>query len=71
MARQEVKASRYAERNGVPAYFPKEYFGELMSLAGDAGARGLLAQARSEVLAHGELDIDTPEDLAQARKLFG
>ena len=44
MMRQEVKASRYAERNGVPAYFPKKYFGELMALTGDAGARDLLAQ---------------------------
>jgi CTP:molybdopterin cytidylyltransferase MocA len=69
--RQEVKASRYAERNGVPAYFPKKCFGELMALTGDAGARALLAQARSEELAHGELDIDTPDDLARARELFG
>ena len=71
MTRQEVKASRYAERNGVPAYFPKRYFGELMALTGDAGARDLLAQARSEDLEHGELDIDTPEDCERARELFG
>jgi CTP:molybdopterin cytidylyltransferase MocA len=71
MAKQEVNASRYAERNGVPAYFPKKFFAELMALSGDAGARGLLAQARFEVLAHGELDIDTPDDLARARELFG
>jgi molybdenum cofactor cytidylyltransferase len=71
MARQEVKASRYAERNGVPAYFPKKSFGELMALTGDAGARGLLAQARFEELANGDLDIDTPEDIARARELFG
>jgi CTP:molybdopterin cytidylyltransferase MocA len=71
MMRQEVKASRYAERNGVPAYFPNKYFGELMALTGDMGARGLLAQARFEDLPHGELDIDTPEDIARARELFG
>jgi CTP:molybdopterin cytidylyltransferase MocA len=71
MARQEVKASRYGERNGVPAYFPKKYFSNLMALTGDAGAKGLLSQARSEDLAHGDLDIDTPEDLARARELFG
>jgi molybdenum cofactor cytidylyltransferase len=71
MATQEVKASRYAGRNGVPAYFPKKYFMQLMELAGDSGARVLLAQAHSEDLLHGELDIDTPDDLAQARKLFG
>ena len=71
MMKQEVKASRYAGRNGVPAYFPKKHFGELMSLKGDTGARGLLAQARFEELAHGELDIDTVEDVARARELFG
>jgi CTP:molybdopterin cytidylyltransferase MocA len=71
LMKQEVKASRYAGRNGVPAYFPKKYFGELMSLKGDTGARDLLAQARFEELAHGELDIDTAEDVARARELFG
>jgi CTP:molybdopterin cytidylyltransferase MocA len=71
MIEQEVKASRYAGRNGVPAYFPKKYFSGLMALAGDVGARTLLADARAEDLAHGELDIDTPDDLARALELFG
>jgi molybdenum cofactor cytidylyltransferase len=71
LAKQEVNASRYAGRNGVPAYFPKKYFGELLSLSGDAGARSLLAQAPFEELQHGELDIDTPEDFARACELFG
>ena len=47
MMKQEVKASRYAERNGVPAYFPKKYFKDLMALTGDAGAKELLSQARA------------------------
>jgi molybdenum cofactor cytidylyltransferase len=55
----------------VPAYFPKKYFSDLIALTGDAGAKGLLSQARSEDLAHGDLDIDTPEDLARTRELFG
>jgi CTP:molybdopterin cytidylyltransferase MocA len=66
-----VNASRYARRNGAPAYFPKKHFADLMALAGDAGARALLAEARSEELVHGELDVDTAEDLARARELFG
>jgi molybdenum cofactor cytidylyltransferase len=70
MATQEVKASSYAGRNGVPAYFPKKYFNELTALTGDAGARTLLAQARSVALALGELDVDTPDDLARAHELF-
>jgi CTP:molybdopterin cytidylyltransferase MocA len=66
----QVRASRYAGRNGVPAYFPRKHFAELMGLTGDAGARTLLAHAPSEELVHGELDIDTAEDLARARELF-
>lgn len=71
MLRAEVKASRYAGKNGVPAFFPKEYFERLMELTGDAGARELLLDAQSEVLENGELDVDRPEDLRRARELFG
>jgi molybdenum cofactor cytidylyltransferase len=70
MSKPEVTASRYAGRNGVPAFFPAEYFDKLMELKGDAGARELLAGARYEELDNGELDVDTPEDLALARALF-
>jgi molybdenum cofactor cytidylyltransferase len=68
--KDEVKASRYAGKTGVPAFFPKTYFDRLMNLEGDAGARELLAEARYEELENGELDIDTPADLARARELF-
>ena len=69
--RAEVKASRYAGRNGVPAFFPKKYFDQLMELKGDAGARELLAEARYEELENGDLDVDTVADLERARELFG
>jgi len=71
MSRIEMKASRYAKRNGVPAFFPEEYFDKLMALKGDAGARELLAEARYVELEGGELDVDTVEDLERARALFG
>jgi molybdenum cofactor cytidylyltransferase len=71
MTEAEVKASRYAGKNGVPAFFPTKYFEELMELKGDAGARGLLAKAPYEELENGELDVDTLEDLNRARELFG
>jgi CTP:molybdopterin cytidylyltransferase MocA len=71
MMRSEMKASRYAGKNGVPAFFPKKYFGKLTELQGDAGARELLAEARCEELENGELDVDTVADLARARELFG
>jgi CTP:molybdopterin cytidylyltransferase MocA len=67
----EVKASRYAGKNGVPAFFPAKYFDKLMALKEDAGARELLAKAQYEELENGELDVDTPEDLERARQLFG
>ncbi len=66
-----VVASMYAGRRGVPAYFPAGVFGALMELEGDAGARELLRDARAIPLAHGELDVDTAEDLELARELFG
>lgn len=71
MASGERTASYYAGRSGVPAYFPAGAFGELMELQGDAGARELLRAARGVDLAGGELDVDTAEDLARARELFG
>jgi molybdenum cofactor cytidylyltransferase len=71
MALDEVTASFYAERRGVPAYFPKRAFPSLIELRGDAGARDLLRSVRSVELIGGELDVDTVEDLARARELFG
>ena len=67
----EVVASGYAGRKGVPAYFPARVFPELLELRGDAGARGLLATARVVELPGGELDIDTVEDLERATRLYG
>ena len=71
MATGEVTASEYAGRRGVPAYFPAAVFAQLMQLSGDAGARELLRGARAVELAAGELDIDTPEALSEARRRFG
>lgn len=67
--RDEVVASRYAGRNGVPAYFPRRLFPELMLLSGDAGARELLREARAVELEGGECDVDTAEGLERARSL--
>ncbi len=69
--RAEVKASRYAGRTGGPAFFPEKYFHALMALTGDKGARELLGEVRYEELENGDLDVDTAEDLARAREMFG
>jgi molybdenum cofactor cytidylyltransferase len=59
---------------GNPVLWSRRFFGELMSLEGDAGARHLLAR-HSEVVAevavdgHGAfLDIDTPQALAEVQR---
>lgn len=66
-----ITASAYAERVGVPVFFPESELGCLAGLAGDQGARGLLAGALPVELAGGELDVDTAEALEAARRLFG
>jgi len=71
MATGEATASGYVGRRGVPAYFPAEMFGALLELKGDAGARELLREARVVELVGGELDVDTAEGLAEARRVFG
>jgi molybdenum cofactor cytidylyltransferase len=71
MADREIRASRYAGRRGVPAFFPKKCFGELMALQGDTGARELLGSAETVELEGGELDVDTVADLARVREMFG
>jgi len=70
MSGVDVKASHYAGRKGVPAYFPKDTFETLTSLSGDSGARNLLLNANYEDLPGGELDVDTPDDLERVRALF-
>ncbi len=65
-----VTASAYSGRKGVPAYFPRSVFPDLLALTGDAGARELLRAAAAVELAGGELDVDTPEALRVARAAF-
>lgn len=52
------------DEEGTPAYFPKDLLHELRNLTGDAGAKKMLISARRIELVGGDLDIDTPEDLA-------
>lgn len=66
----EVVASAYAGRRGVPACFPRRVVGVLLGLQGDVGARDLLRGARAIDLPNGELDLDTEEELDRARGLF-
>ncbi len=64
-----VAASSYAGVYAVPAVFPRETFAELHALRGDKGARSIIERAHCPVVAvefaHGDVDIDSPEDLAK------
>ena len=66
-----IVASTYAETRGIPTIFPRSAMGDLRSLRGDQGARGLLLHSRWPVieipLEGGEIDIDRPEDLDHLR----
>ncbi len=63
-----ILASLYDGLAGIPAIFPASQFRRLLALKGDSGARALLRDPDVPVLAvpfeGGELDIDTPADLA-------
>lgn len=60
-------ASRYAGVAGVPALLPRAWFGELLALRGDQGARALL-RTRGDAVGLVDapalaLDIDLPRDV--------
>lgn len=61
-------------RRGNPVLWSRRFFGELMTLDGDIGARHLIArhgEAVAEVAVEGHgafLDIDTPQALEEARR---
>ncbi len=67
---EQMTGSAYAGRVGVPAYFPRASFSQLLQLEGDAGARDLLRSAEAISAEELALDIDTEEDLERARVLF-
>ena len=62
--------SRYAGIVGVPAVFTADQLPQLVALGGDTGARRVLLAAAPEIVdwPDGELDIDTPEQLALSRR---
>lgn len=63
----KIIASRYNGKAGVPAIFPRTYFGYIAQLSGDQGAKGLLQREAENLhtvdLPNAAMDIDSPEDL--------
>ena len=66
---RSIVASRYGGTYGVPALFGKAHFAELGALKGDAGAKRVIQKHLPKVhlvpFPEGEIDIDTPDDLAR------
>jgi molybdenum cofactor cytidylyltransferase len=66
-----IIASSYAGVAGIPAIFPRQAFTNLLALSGDKGARSLLIKPPCTLITvlftGGEIDIDTPADLAQLK----
>ena len=67
-----IIASEYGGTLGVPALFGREYFAELATMSGAAGAKHLIAAHASDVIpvpfSKGISDIDTPEDYRQLQR---
>jgi molybdenum cofactor cytidylyltransferase len=61
-----IVASQYHHSVGVPALFPAEYFGDLLGLSGDRGAKPLLMKFENSLLKiplpEAELDVDSEGD---------
>lgn len=67
-----VVASSDGVRPMPPALFGAARFDELLALEGDDGARLMIRRGRHVVTTPAELvDIDTREDLAELRELYG
>jgi molybdenum cofactor cytidylyltransferase len=64
-----IIASEYAGTLGAPTLFGREYFAELATMRGAAGAKHIIAAHASDVVPvpfpKGMMDIDTPEDYGQ------
>jgi molybdenum cofactor cytidylyltransferase len=64
-----MTVSSYAGTVGVPAIFSAEMYPELLGLARDQGAKSVIARhatdARIVQFPGGEIDIDTPEEMAR------
>lgn len=63
-----ITASEYGGRMGVPGVFGVSFFGELLAVEGDRGAREVIQAhanaVRTVVWPDGAIDVDKPGDLA-------
>lgn len=64
-------AAHYSGRSGVPALLPRHYWQAIRKLEGDSGARALLRDERTTLVAMPEaaLDVDTAMDVARLSRI--
>ena len=64
-----IVASSYGSTVGVPALFGREFFGELLELEGESGAKQIIQKHSDRVqvlpFPQGEMDLDTPADFGR------
>jgi molybdenum cofactor cytidylyltransferase len=69
VTRSPIVASSYGGGFGVPALFARTFFAELVRLEDGAGAKHLIerhaADAHFLPFGGGEVDLDTPDDVAR------
>ncbi len=75
LARRRLVATRVGQTGGTPLILPKHLYRPALQIADDAGLRGLVRSLPSSELLlidlpHALVDVDTPQDLAQARRRF-
>jgi len=67
-----IAAARYGATVGVPAIFPRYFFGELGELKGDTGARRLFTRHSDFLvkvpMSSAAFDLDTPADLLELNR---
>ncbi len=75
LARRRLVATRVGHAGGAPLILPKHLYPPALQIADDTGLRGFVRNLPSSELLlinlpHALLDIDTPQDLTQARRRF-
>lgn len=72
--KQNIIASNYGNKKGVPAIFPQKYFSDLLLIKGDKGAKQFLKTHQKNVITPkvktNLVDIDTKEDLDLFKNQF-
>lgn len=69
---KKLVASCYEDTLGTPCLFDKEFFGELLMLRGDLGAKSILQKYPNDVASvdfqNGKIDVDTRNDYEELLK---